>query len=83
MNYDLLGWLEKNLREGNFSIIDKYLNDTSVNDLESVDILIILTITFWGKDNLPNRNIFLQRSEHVLKARLGVERGESLLKYRR
>ncbi len=80
---ELLGWLEENLRHGNFELVDDYLARDNPERLTEVGMLIVLTITFHGKEHLANRNIFLEKVEPLLKARLGVERAENLLKNRR
>ena len=83
MDNSLLSWLEENLRSGDFAIVDKYLSETIINSLDTEDILIVLTFTFWGKDKLFNRETFLALAEPVLKLRLGEERTIKLLKNRR
>ena len=83
-NYQaLLNSLEKDLRFNRFSKVDNYLKNVSVIDLEAIDILVVLTITSYGKDHLPSRSIFLEQAESALKIKLGAERAENLLKNRR
>jgi hypothetical protein len=80
---DVIAWLEDHLRHGRFNLVDQYLITVPVSELESSSIIGVLSITFWGKDKLSNRNIFLEQAESILKNRLGVERAENLLKNRR
>ncbi len=80
---DVLEWLEGNLRHGRFDLVDQYLITVPASDLESSSIIGVLSITFWGKENLSNRKMFLEQAESILKIRLGEERAENLLKNRR
>ena len=80
---DTLEFLEKNLRTGEFDIVNDWLINIDLNNLNSTSILAALTITFWGKTNLSNRIAFLDKAEVILKQRLGDVRAENLLKNRR
>jgi hypothetical protein len=79
----VLGWLEERLREGHFNIVDMWLEKVPIEALNSTSIIAALTITFWGKDKLTQRDGFLARVEPVLKERLGEERANKLLLHRR
>ncbi len=80
---DLVCWLEKTLRAGNFDLVDQYLLNVSVIDLESASILAVLNFTSFERKKFMNREMFLEQAESVLKNRLGAERSENLLKNRR
>jgi len=80
---DLVAWLEVNLRKGKYDLVDLYLLNVSVADLEPSCILAVLNFTSFERDKFKNRVLFLEQAESILKNRLGNDRAESLLKFRR
>lgn len=83
VSYELLDWLETNLSNSHFNVVNDYLKNIDIESLYSTDILLVLTITFYAKDKLINRNEFLEKAELILIKRLGEDRAEKLLFYRR
>ena len=75
--------LEEHLSDGDFTFVDSWFDYADLDVLSDVSIVGALSITYWGKENLSRRDAFLKRAEVVLKARLGEERAERLLKNRR
>lgn len=80
---ELLDEYESLLYKGEFEEVDRRLTLLDPSSVSTVGILVVLTITYWGKDKLTARDGFLARAEPVMKSRLGEERGENLLKNRR
>lgn len=80
---NVIALLEEHLRNDDFTFVDNWMTYADLDTLSEASILGALTITFWGKDKLTTRDKFLKRAEYVLKARLGDERAEKLLKNRR
>lgn len=80
---DVLLELEPLLRKGEFTVVDAWLAREDPEDLDPVATLAALTITFWGKDKLTKRDLFLERAEVALKRQLGTQRAEALLRHRR
>jgi len=80
---EVIALLETNLSAGNFDIVDLWLKNADLTELNSAAIIGALTMTYWGKDKLVNRQEFLNKAEPLLKERLGEERAEKLLLRRR
>lgn len=79
----VIGYLEQKLSEGKFSEVDLILKEADVTRLTPAALIAALSITFWGKGKLLERDDFLARVEPEVKKRLGEERGEKLLTRRR
>jgi len=79
----IIDYLEENLRNSNFEAVDTWLNTSIVSELTDAGIIAALTISYWGKEKLTQREDFLSRAEPILKERLGEERAEKLLRFRR
>ncbi len=75
--------IERLFRKGKFQVVDQALTYLKVDAIPSEVLLGILTITFHAKEHLPSRPAFLAEAEPVLIARLGSQRANALLKYRR
>ncbi len=52
---------DANLRDGNFEIIDKVMNDFTVKYGSTDYLIAILTITLAAKDHLKSRDGFFQK----------------------
>lgn len=81
--YETISWLEERLRNGEFDIVDFWLEHADITQLSDTAIIGALSITFWGKKELLKRNNFLARAEPHLKKNLGEDRANKLLLYRR
>jgi hypothetical protein len=79
----VLDTLESDLRRGMFARVDEWLRVTEPAALFPATVLAALSITFWGKHRLHQRDAFLERAERSLVERLGAERAERLLEHRR
>lgn len=81
---NVVGLLERFLREGKPEEADQWLMNAKPEELASGSILGALTITCYSsEENLPHRKDFLIKAETVLRERLGDERANNLLKNRR
>lgn len=72
-------WLHQNM----FSQADELLTLYKIENCDPAMLLGILSITFHAKDRLKNRDDFLRRAEVRLRATLGDERADDLLRSRR
>lgn len=79
----LLSWIDLTLSKGDYSSVDEYMGRADPMYMNDVDILQILTITFWEKPRFPSRILFLRTAEKALEFRLGKQRAEALLSNRR
>lgn len=79
----LLARYERLLSAGNFAEVDRQLKTFPVDDASPLTLLAITSITFHSKDRLQERVDFLTRAEARLRATLGNERADNLLRYRR
>jgi len=77
--------LEAMLRAGEYKSVDTWLRTCidAASEPQPAVLLGILTITFYGKPHLKEREAFLQYAQAILIKRLGAERTENLLKNRR
>lgn len=81
--FDFVKQLERMLYHGQFVEVDALIR-TMPNHTSTPPILIgTLSLTYYAKPYLKERDAFLARAEAKLKADLGDERAESLLKNRR
>ena len=74
---------ERLMRAGDFAAVDRMLDDTDPDDLDTAPLLALLTITFHGKNHLVRRGAFLEQAEPRLVERLGAECAARLLEHRR
>lgn len=74
---------EEALRLGKFDEVDRMLDDLVVDAYPPHALLTVITLTWYGKVQLNRRTSFLERAESSLRARLGDERAENLLRNRR
>lgn len=81
--YETISWLEERLSDGEFNIVDFWLEHADLNQLSDTAIIGALSMTFWGKKELTKRDGFLARAEPHLQRNLGQIRAENLLKNRR
>ena len=81
--YLIISWLEDRLSNGEFHIVDFWLEHAELEQISDAGIIGVLSMTFHGKHELTKRNGFLARAEPILKKNLGEERAEKLLKHRR
>lgn len=79
---EVFKWLEVNLREGRYDVIDEGLNSTVVLMMPE-KMLAILSLTRFERGKFKNREGFLLRCETELVRRLGFERAQALLAGRR
>ena len=87
----LMIWVEERLRTGFYNHVDQLLGAIDVEKLSPACLLGVLTVTYhassvtneWSKDVLPRRAGFLERAEESLRARIGDDRTERLLRRRR
>ncbi len=79
----LLDFYEDALSNGHFGDVDKCLSDLAVSKCSTVDLLLIATITYHGKQHLTTRDNFITQLEEEFIKRLGYERAMRLLEYRR
>lgn len=78
----VIGTFEHALRLNAFNDVDALFPQLNLS-LPPAALLGALSITFHAKDKLKNRDAFLARVEEKLRAELGDERTEDLLKHRR
>jgi hypothetical protein len=81
--YEVISWLEDKLSDGEFDVVDFWLEHAELDQLSDTAIIGALSMTFWGKEKLFKRDGFLARAEPHLKKNLGEERAERLLFRRR
>lgn len=81
--YKTISWLENRLSNGEFDIVDFWLEHADITLMSDAAIIGALSMTFHGKHELTKRDSFLARAEPHLKKNLGEERANKLLKYRR
>ncbi len=81
--YQVIAWLEERLSDGEFDIVDFWLEHAELDQLSDTAIIGALSMTFHGKHELTKRDGFLARAEPHLKKNLGEERAEKLLFRRR
>jgi hypothetical protein len=79
----VLDIFESNLKQGYFPEVDDCLNHIEVNKLAPSTILVILTITWHGKEHQKSRENFVRRAEAALVTKVGMERAGRLLETRR
>lgn len=79
----VIALLEQHLSDGDFAFVDSWFDHADLDALSPTSIIGALSISYWGKKELTRRDAFLQRAEIILKAKLGEERAEKLLKNRR
>lgn len=79
----LLEGFELLLREGKFSAVDALLNLLDTDSMFPGELLVVLTITFHGKEHLKIRPTFVTRAEESLALQLGRERAGALMRERR
>jgi hypothetical protein len=78
----MLRVFERQLREGNFNYVDQILTMAVVEKLSPTVLIGMLSITFWGKPELPARVRFAERVYVSLLVRLGEKRAQTLLENR-
>jgi hypothetical protein len=81
--YEIISWLEERLSDGEFHIVDFWLEHAELDQMSDTGIIGALSMTFHGKHELTKRDGFLLRAEVHLKDSLGIERANKLLKHRR
>jgi len=81
--YTTLVRLEEMMRLGRWTEANAYLRKLAPEQMSESEILMVLTITSYGKTRLVERPTFLATSERVLVERLGDERASILLERRR
>lgn len=79
----MLDALEWHLRNGEFDDVDAVLVELEPARLGTAVLLVVLTITWHGRDDLLERDGFVLRAERALRERLGAARAEALLASRR
>lgn len=79
----LLARYERLLSAGDFAEVDRQLQKFPVDTASPLALVTITSITFHGKDQLHERAGFLARAEVRLRALLGDERANNLLRFRR
>lgn len=75
----VLGWLEENLRNGQFALVDMFLVEADASKLRATALLTILAITIHGRDHLPARASFRERAQVVMTKEIGKARTLKLL----
>jgi hypothetical protein len=70
------------LRAGDFAGVDELLECSPVDDDTPAEIVAVLSITFYGKDQLRERDAFVERARAFLTDKLGAERARALLENR-
>lgn len=71
------------LSYGDFEAVDRILVHENTVTQSPATLLAILSITYYAKDKLRNRDQFVIKVEQVLAKELGVNRANELLKNRR
>lgn len=70
------------LRAGDFAGVDELLECSPVDEDTPAEIVAILSITFHGKDQLRERDAFVERASAFLTDKLGAERARALMENR-
>ena len=70
------------LRAGDFAGVDELLECSPVDDDTAAEILAVLSITFYAKDQLRERAEFVERARAFLIDKLGAERARALMVHR-
>lgn len=79
----LFDGFEHLLHAGMFDSANALLFMLDVATMTPTEILLVLTITFYGKSKMSARPWFVHRAEEALTAKLGEQRAKALMEYRR
>lgn len=78
-----LDYLNRELLQDHFAHVDALLGEADAERLASIVLLVVLSITGYARDRLPQRLRFLEVAEQKMISELGKERTEKLLEMRR